>query len=110
MSSMATPLSQMLTANRLRDGEVVWWKSGTWVAALADAEVFDDPKAADAALERAAAFVRNNVVVNPYLFDVRFAGLAPQPVKEREIIRAAGPSVRTDTGKQAQPVRRHADV
>lgn len=107
---MAAPLPQMLTANRLRDGEVVWWKSGTWVTAMPEAEVFADAKAADAALEQAAAFVRDNVVVNPYLFDVRITGGAMQPVKEREIIRAAGPSVRTDTGKQAKPARSHADV
>jgi hypothetical protein len=38
-------------------------------------------------------------VVNPYLFDVR-AGKSP--VKEREIIRSLGPSVRDDLGKQAE--------
>ncbi len=99
---MAAPLPQMITANRLRDGEVVWWKAGQWVTALADGEVFQDPKAADQALEASMAFVRENVVVNPYLFDVRLEDGTLRPVKEREIIRAAGPSVRMDTGKQAQ--------
>lgn len=99
---MAAPVPQMITANRLRDGEVVWWKAGQWVTALADGEVFEDPKAADKALEASMAFVRENLVVNPYLFDIRLVGGAIRPVKEREIIRAAGPSVRTDTGKQAQ--------
>ena len=70
-----------------------------------EAEILAEPKAADAALEAAQAFVRDNVVVNPYLFDVRTVGGAVQPVKEREIIRAAGPSVRTDTGKQANASR-----
>jgi hypothetical protein len=91
----------MITANRLRDGEVVWWKAGSWVTSLAEGEVYPDPKAADAALEAALAFARNNTVVNPYLFDVRVESGVIKPVKEREIIRAAGPSVRTDTGKQA---------
>ena len=99
---MATaPLPQMLTANRLRDGEVLWWQRGQWVTALSEGEVFDDPTAAEAALAAAQAFVRDNVVVAPYLFDVRIVDGAIKPVKEREIIRAAGPSVRTDTGKQA---------
>jgi len=107
---MAAPLPQMLTANRLRDGEVVWWRAGSWVTALPEAEVLADPKAADAALEAAQAFVRDNVVVNPYLFDVRIVGDAVRPVKEREIIRAAGPSVRTDTGKQAGASRSEPHV
>ena len=102
---MATPLPQMLSANRLRDGEVVWWKAGQWVTTLVEGEIFEDPKVADAALEAAQAFVRGNEVVTPYLFDVRVANGAIRPVKEREIIRAAGPSVRTDTGKQADGTR-----
>lgn len=102
---MAASHPQMITANRLRDGEVVWWSRGQWVTALADGEVFQDPKAADTALEAAMAGVRDNVVVTPYLFDVREEAGKRVPVKEREIIRAAGPSVRTDTGKQAGPAR-----
>ena len=39
------------------------------------------------------------MVVATYLFDVRADGT---PVKEREIIRAAGPSVRRDLGKQVK--------
>ncbi len=99
MAKQADP--QMITANRLRDGEVVWWNAGRWVEALAEGEVFPDPTGADAALEAARAFVRDNVVVNPYLFDVRFEAGAIRPVKEREIIRAAGPSVALHHGKQA---------
>jgi hypothetical protein len=93
---------QMLTANRLRDGAVVYWQAGTWREALAGAEVFEEAEPAKAALEAAAAHVRAREVVNPYLFDVRVEAGAAVPVKEREIIRAAGPSVRADLGKQAQ--------
>jgi hypothetical protein len=91
---------QMLTANRLRDGAVLYWKSGAWVEALGDGDVFAAQDDADAALAAAQAFVAGNAVVNPYLFDVR---ADKSPVKEREIIRAAGPSVRDDLGKQAAP-------
>ena len=38
-----------LTANRLDDGEVVFWSHGRWVARFADAELFDDEDAALAA-------------------------------------------------------------
>jgi hypothetical protein len=92
---------QMLTANRLVDGDVLYWKAGDWVLALADGEVFAEPKAADAALAAAQTYVSGNVVVNPYLFDVKTDAAGIHPVKEREIIRAAGPTVRLDLGKQS---------
>ncbi len=98
---MAAPVPQMLTANRLIDGEVLYWHDGKWVPDFADGDVYDDPKAADAALAAAQASVKDNIVVATYLFDVRRTAKGVEPVKEREIIRAAGPSNRTDTGKQA---------
>ena len=93
--------NQILTANRLRSGEVVYWARGAWVAGLDDAEVFADKAAAEEALKAAGEAVRNRVVVNPYLFDVRREAGVLKPVKEREVIRAAGPSVRLDLGKQS---------
>jgi hypothetical protein len=61
-----------------------------------------DPAAADAALARAQASVTGNRVVAPYLFEVtRQPDGKIRPVKEREIIRSLGPSVRPDTGKQS---------
>lgn len=92
---------QMLTANRLRDGDVLYWKAGGWVLMLADGEVFTDPAAADAALAQARARLADNLFVAPYLFDVRVENGRIVPVKEREIIRAAGPTVHKHTGKQA---------
>ena len=99
---MAKQVPQKLTANRLTDGEVVYWRKGEWVEAYADGEVFPGGAQAEAALEAAKDFVKRNIVVATYLFDVREDGT---PVKEREIIRAAGPSVRRDMGKQT-----HHDV
>ena len=98
---MAAPSHQMLTANRLKDGDVLYWKTDGWVEALKDGEVFAEAALADVALAAAQSFVAGNVVVNPYLFDVRVDASGIHPVKEREIIRAAGPSVREDLGKQA---------
>jgi Protein of unknown function (DUF2849) len=92
---------QMLTANRLRDGDVLYRKGGGWVLALAEGEVYRDPASADAALAAATAETKNNVFVAPYLFEVRETNGKIIPVKEREIIRAAGPTVRHDLGKQA---------
>ena len=74
----------MLTANRLRDGDV-----------------YHDQASADAALAAATAELVRNEFVAPYLFEVRELNGKIVPVKEREIIRAAGPTVHPHTGKQA---------
>ena len=95
---------QVLTANRLRSGEVVYWRHSGWVEQFAEAEIFMKPADAELALTHARQFVADRTVVNPYLFPVEI-GDGLQPVEEREIIRAAGPTVRADTGKQAQHAR-----
>ncbi len=91
-------MAQMLTANRLRDGAVLYWRGEGWVETLVEGDVFAADADADTALAKAQAFVAGNAVVSPYLFDVHADG---SPVKEREIIRAMGPSVREDLGKQS---------
>ncbi len=93
--------SQMLTANRLRDGDVLYRKGSGWVLALAQGDVYADQASADAALAAALAETLRNEFVAPYLFEVRVTDGVIKPVKEREIIRAAGPTVRADLGKQA---------
>ena len=94
-------MPQILTANRLQVGEVVYWNSAKgWVENLADAEVLANEKAEEA-LKGAAEWVGKREVVAPYLFEVKVSGRDVMPVKIRERIRAAGPTVRTDLGKQA---------
>lgn len=95
------PALQILTANRLRDGDVVYWKNGVWVEHFRDADVFEGKTSADAALAAAQAFVTRRVVVNPYLFGVREEAGLMRAIEEREIVRSEGPSVRRDLGKQA---------
>jgi len=99
---MAIPALKILTANRLRSGDVLYWKAGDWIERLADADVFADDAAANAALAGAQASVAANQVVTPYLFEVRQTKAGLLPLKEREIIRSLGPSVRPDTGKQVE--------
>jgi hypothetical protein len=96
--------SQMLTANRLRDGDVLYRKADGWVLFLAEGDVYADSAAADAALLAAQGEVARNEFVAPYLFEVIQEGGKIRPVKEREIIRAAGPTVHPHTGKQAGQV------
>jgi hypothetical protein len=92
---------QMLTSNRLRSGDVLYRKGDGWVLTLAEGEVYPDPASADAALAAANAELVQNDFVAPYLFEVREQDGRIVPVKEREIIRAAGPTVHPHTGKQA---------
>jgi Protein of unknown function (DUF2849) len=92
---------KVLTANRLTDGEAVWYSAaGTWSLTIEGSEIAHD-KAAEERLEAIgkAAFL-NNEVVDVSLIDVVVDG-AIRPVRLRERIRAAGPTNRTDLGKQA---------
>ncbi len=89
-----------LTANRLIDGEVVFWKDGAWVERFADAQLFADD---DAAGEVAEAHGKNQptVVVEPYLVDLMEVGEVWAPVSYRERIRALGPT-NLPHGKQVE--------
>ena len=93
-------MPQVLTANRLKIGEVVYWGGRGWVPNFDEAEVLSGADA-ETALKGAADWVLKGAVVGPYLFDVREKAGQIVPVKVREAIRAAGPTVRTDLGKQA---------
>lgn len=103
MASRIEGALQAITANRLRDGEVVFLAAGgTWVESLDTAALFDDLAAAEAALTAARSQAeRERFGVDVYAFDVRIEDGARVPVKMRERIRALGPTVRTDLGKQA---------
>jgi len=94
-------MPQILTANTLGRGEAVYFstKDG-WVPDITRAEILADEDAKPA-LEAAGEWVRRREIVNPYIFAVRIDGEQVTPVKTREVIRAAGPTVRRDLGKQA---------
>ena len=93
---------KILTANRLRDGEAVWYAHGHWAETIDDADVASD-KEGEARLEviGAAAFA-NNEVVDVNLVEVTQVDGVIEPLRLREKIRAAGPSNRNDLGKQAR--------
>ena len=94
-----------ITANRLRDGEVIFLAPGpgvAWVEQLEDAALFEDAATADAALTAAKAQAEDErFAVDVYAFDLRVTDGQRVPVKTRERIRALGPTVRIDLGKQA---------
>lgn len=98
--------AKVVTGNRLADGVVVYLDaSGGWCERLAEARVAADEASAAEILglaEQPAQAVR---VVGPYLIDVIVEGDTVRAESRREAIRAAGPTVRRDLGKQAQPAR-----
>jgi hypothetical protein len=90
---------QMVLANRLADGRVVFLAAGGgWVEDIASGTVATSPEAAGNLLAEAQRAEARNTVVEPYLIGIRHVAGQRQPVAWREAIRAAGPTVRTDLG------------
>ena len=84
---------QIVTANRLADGAVVFrTAAGGWSTRVVDAALVEGANAA-AALEAGQADARRQVVVGPYLADAVAGPDGPEPVELRERIRAQGPTV-----------------
>lgn len=93
---------QAVTANRLSDGEVVYLSADNqWVETFAAADIADGDDAAQELLARAMPDDFELSVLEPYLFEVLPQDDGYKPASVREIIRAAGPTVRLDLGKQA---------
>ncbi len=83
----------VVTANRLRDGRVVWLaEGGHWAERVADAKVFLG-EAAEAGLADGAEAERTQIVVGAYAAEVTVGADGPVPLRAREKFRAQGPSV-----------------
>jgi len=97
MSKTANVQPSVLTANRLGDGVVVFLDfEGAWSEALAEAVVAHTPDEVRALEDRGAYDAARNLVVEPYLVDVREADGRLSPIRYRERVRAAGPSMLAD--------------
>jgi hypothetical protein len=93
---------QVMTANRLHDGEVVFLtRAGVWSEKIDDAVLAQEPQALAALESRAADDVKRNVVTGHYLFEAARVGGKIRADHIRERIRTLGPTVRPDLGKQA---------
>lgn len=108
---MAAPkeLRQVLTANLLRDGHVVFLaEGGSWSPWIEDAIVARSKEEAIGLEAKGSEQTKLNVVVGAYLADVQLDDGRPRASHIREQLRTLGPSVRTDLGKQAE--REDADA
>jgi hypothetical protein len=89
-------LPQVVTANDLRSGDVVYLtKASGWTRRIADAAVVANAEAGAALLAEAEAQAKRNIVVAPYLIPVDAGLMPPKPIQYREILRAEGPSTET---------------
>ena len=93
--------NRIVTANRLSDGLVVYLNGAGWSESIEDARIAGDDASAHL-LAEAEAPEQAIQVVGPYLIEVAREGAVPRPVSHREAIRAQGPTVRLDLGKQAE--------
>ena len=101
---MSTPeKGQLVTANRLRDGIAVFMtKSGAWSEEIDEAVLALEPAAAAALEARAREDERKTLVTGSYLVDAERLNGRVRAAHIRERMRALGPTVRLDLGKQAE--------
>ncbi len=90
-------MRQMIIANRLMDGRVVFMaRDGSWMDSIADGVLIVDESAAQSLFEIGKRGERDCQVVDPCLIDVTERNGVRIPTVYREEIRANGPTVRTD--------------
>ena len=91
---------QIVTANRLGDGLVVYLAAeAIWSECIEDSLIAAEASQGEELMEEAARAVAARQVVDPYLIDVAHKDGAIVPVRFREVIRAVGPLVRPDLCK-----------
>jgi len=97
-------MPQMIIANRLVDGVVVFLAPGAgWTPAIASGVVIDDEAEAQRLLGAVKELEARSPVIDPQVIEVKVEGAAVRPTEIREVIRAFGPTVRTDIGDGDAP-------
>jgi hypothetical protein len=92
---------QAIVANSLTEGEVVFLgDGGDWVKNFSQAKLYED--AAEAQAAEAAAKAQVTTVVDAYAIDVRLDDGVPVPISYRERVKALGPTIHPDMGKQTE--------
>ena len=97
LADTGTPMPEILTANRLHDGDVVYRTAmGDWVADVDAAELIDDAEQLAEAEAAAQADVKASKVLDVAKIPVVVADGRIVPKRLRERIRAFGPTVKSD--------------
>jgi len=99
MAKEAKEVRQVITANRLLDGAVVYYASDrTWALNLTEAQTFNSEVEATAAVTQITSAGARAPVIDVAAIDLGLeADHAPTRLRER--IRAVGPTVRADLGR-----------
>lgn len=88
---------QMIIANRLRDGAVVFLAANEgWEPAIGAGTVIDNEADAARLMTVAKRHEDECRVIDPQLIEIEVRDGQPRPTAIREAIRAFGPTVRTD--------------
>ncbi len=91
-------MPQVISANRLTDGVVVYLDPrGIWVERLAAAAIFASDPDCQAGLAKAAEAVTANLIVDPLAVDVSDESEERRAMSLRNAIRALGPTVKYKT-------------
>ncbi len=93
---------KILTANRVNDGDVVFFTSDhQWSLRISDALFAEDEAVLELLEDQLRLAETGTEVTDAYVFDAeKFDGvLRPRHIRER--IRTLGPTVRADLGKQS---------
>ncbi len=83
---------EIVTANSLADGRVVFQTSSGWSPDIEEAQVLESKEAVAAALGRANLDAALNRVVDVYAIEVTQTATGLLPIRLRERIRAEGPT------------------
>lgn len=95
-------IAEVLTANRLSDGLVVFLTADdSWAEEIEQATIASTKTDAKELESKGLAAEANNLVVGPYLIAVMEDNGRPRAAHIREHLRTRGPSVRPDLGRQA---------
>lgn len=104
--SQAKTINKVLTANRLRNGETVYYTpAGDWSLYVSQARVATTEAEAEELAKIGAAAYAANLVIDVNVIDVA-PGADRKPSHIREVIRATGPTVRADLNKPITPPQR----
>ncbi len=88
---------KVVTANILTDGIVVYLAAGgTWTKELPEARFLTEELEQTRLLNIAEQDVDRLIIVDPYLMDAVNGGDGPEPLSQRERIRATGPTIPTN--------------
>ena len=88
----ANPISQIVTANALATGDVVYLTGGNdWSVEIVNAEFIADDDQATRRLSEAEQ--QAQIVIDAHLAKVEITDNGPVPLTRREALRASGPSI-----------------